>query len=271
MSQLWNLLLFYPLVNALIWAYTFTGNLGLSIILLTIILRVAMTPLILPSLRMSKKMQELAPELAKLKEEFKDNKQALMTAQADLYKKNGANPASGCLPQILQIVVLIALFNALNLVLHTPADSLVTKLKPILYSTVRIQENFRLSTGFWYLNLAKPDLIRIPGLPVPLPGLFLLLAGFTQFLTSKMMMPEVKAEKKIAASTSGSTDDAMAGMQQQMMYMFPLMTIIFGYQFPSGLVLYWLVFSLVSLVQQYLATGCGGLTPWLKRLNLLKS
>src|SRR3990170_3665223 len=122
MIELWNLLLFHPLLNALIFLDRLTGNFGWSVILLTVVLRLAMTPLVLPSLRLSKKMQELAPELAKLKEKFKDDKTALMTAQAELYKQHGANPASGCLPQIIQILVLIALFNAFNSVLHNNGD-----------------------------------------------------------------------------------------------------------------------------------------------------
>src|SRR3989344_3268254 len=109
--QLWNTLLFHPLINALIGFYKLTGNLGWSIVFLTISLRLLMTPLILPSLKISKKMAELSPELSKLKETFKNDKQGLVSAQAELYKKHGANPASGCLPQIVQLLVLIALFN----------------------------------------------------------------------------------------------------------------------------------------------------------------
>ena len=111
MSSIWNTLFYYPLINAIIGLYRLTQDLGLSIILLTVSLRLIMTPLVIPSLRLSKKMQELAPELAKLKEQFKDNKQGLVAAQTALYQKHGANPASGCLPQILQLVVLFALFK----------------------------------------------------------------------------------------------------------------------------------------------------------------
>jgi len=270
MIELWNLLLFHPLLNALIFLDKLTGNFGWSVILLTVVLRLAMTPLVLPSLRLSKKMQDLAPDLAKLKEKHKDDKTALMTAQAELYKQHGANPASGCLPQIIQILVLIALFNAFNSVLHNNGD-LVSRLNPILYSFNRLPDNFHLTTGFSYLDLAKPDTIKLPGLSFPLPGIFLLITGLVQLLQSKMMAPVVKAEEKMAQKTPQESDDAMVAAQQQMLYMFPIMTIVFGYQFPSGLVLYWLVFSLVSMAQQYYATGWGGLSPWLFRFGLLKS
>ncbi|KKS33183.1 MAG: Membrane protein insertase, YidC/Oxa1 family [Candidatus Amesbacteria bacterium GW2011_GWA2_42_12] len=270
MINIWNLLLSHPLLNALIALTKLTGSFGWSIIILTIGLRVAMTPLVMPSLKASKKMQELSPELAALKEKFKTDKQGLVTAQAALYKEHGLNPASGCLPQIVQILVLIALFNAFNSVLKPNGDGIVKHLNPILYSNNKLPDDFVLSTKLYSLDLTKPDVYKIPGLPIPLPGVLLLLSAATQFLSSKMMMPEVKAEKKLAKKTEEKSDDIMAASQEQMLYMFPIMTIVFGFQFPAGLVIYWFVFSLVSMVQQYLATGWGGLTPWLKKFNLLK-
>ena len=271
MTVLWNSLLYYPLLNVLIGLYKFTGNFGWSIIILTIGLRLAMTPLVLPSLRISKKLQDLAPDIAKLKEQYKDDKKALMTAQAELYKKHGANPASGCLPQIVQILVLIALFTAFNSVLRPNGDGLVKHLNPILYPFNQLPQDFQFSTRFYSLDLVKPDVFKVPSIPFPLPGFFLLLTAAIQLLSSKMMSPVVTAEQKVAQKTPGESDDAMVAAQQQMLYMFPLMTVVFGFQFPSGLVLYWLVFSIVSMAQQYYATGWGGLAPWLKRLNLLKS
>lgn len=270
MSELWTLVLTQPLLNSLIGFYKLTGDLGWSIIFLTVALRLAMTPLILPGLRISKKIAELAPELAKLKDKHKDNKQEFMLAQAQLYKQHGANPASGCLPQIVQILVLIALFNVFNSILNSTGFS-PDKLNPHLYSFNRLPQDFRLSTSFYQLDLIKPDVIPLPSLPLPLPGIFLLLSAAVQLISSKMMTPVIAAEEKVAKKTPGESDDAMVAVQQQMLYMFPLMTIVIGYQFPLGLVLYWLVFSAVSIVQQYYATGWGGLEPWLRRLNLLKS
>lgn len=255
MSDLWNLLLFHPLLNSLIFLARFTGDLGWSIILLTIGLRVVMTPLVLPSLKASKKMADLAPELAALKEQHKDDKQGLVTAQTELYKQHGLNPAAGCLPQIVQILVLIALFNAFNTVLKPNGQSLVEHLNPILYPVNKLPADFRLSTLFYGRELTKPDLIHIPGLPVALPGFFVLASALVQFISSKMMMPSTKAVAKVAKTTSDDTDDVMAATQTQMLYMFPIMTVFFGYQFQFGLVLYWLVFSLVSIVQQYIANG----------------
>lgn len=271
MIELWNTLLLHPFVNLLVGLDKFTGNLGWSIILLTIGLRVIMTPLVLPSLRLSKKMQELAPELAALKAKYKDDKTALLSAQTQLYKDHGANPASGCLPQIVQLVVLIALYTAFNTVLKSNGTDVISHLNTILYPFNQLTPDFHFSTSFAYLDLTKPDTFRIPGFNFPLPGIFLILAAVVQLLSSKMMAAVVSKEKKIAEKSSESMDDAMVQAQEQMLYLFPLMTLVIGFNFPSGLVLYWFVFSAVSMFQQYSVTGWGGLTPWLKQAHLLKS
>lgn len=229
-----------------------------------------MTPIILPGLKLSKKMQELGPELNKLKAQFKGNQAGLVAAQSDLYKKHGVNPASGCLPQVLQIFILIALFSAFNTLLTSKQD-LVKILNKHLYPSNQLAQNFKLNSHFLGLDLIKPNTFKLSGFPFPLPGALLIITGLVQLLSSKMMAPVLTAEQKIAEKTSSDTDDAMVAAQQQMLYMFPLMTIVFGYQFSTGLVIYWLVFSVISMVQQYLATGWGGLAPWLMRLNLLKS
>lgn len=270
MAQLWNILLTAPLLNVLVFFYKLTGNLGSSIILLTIALRFLMTPLVLPSLKLSKKIQELSPELAMLKEKYKNDKPGLVTAQAQLYKQHGANPASGCLPQVIQLVVLIALYSVFNSILHGNSDSLVTTLNPQLYSFNQLSADFRVDASFLYLDLRKPDTFTIPGLPIPLPGLFLLLSALTQLISSLMMSPVYKTEKKIADKSSENTDDAMVEAQKQMSYIFPLMTLFIGFQFPAGLVLYWTVFSVFSSIQQYSISGWGGLKPWLVKLNLIK-
>lgn len=271
MSSLWNTIFYFPLINAIVGLYRLTQDLGLSIILLTVGLRLIMTPLVVPSLRLSKKMQELAPELAKLKEQYKDDKQGLMTAQTALYKQHGANPASGCLPQIIQLIVLFALFKVFTSVLSTNGSEFVNSINPMLYSFNQLPADFQLSTDFLGINLSKQNIIPLPGLPFGIPGILVFLAAGIQLVSSVMMMPAVKKEAIIARKTEKSSDDMMAGFQQQSLYLFPLMTLIFGYSMSAGLMLYWMFFSLISIFQQYFILGWGGLAPWLIRFGLLKS
>jgi len=267
MIQIWNLLLYHPLINLLISLTRLTGNFAWAIILATIILRLALTPLIIPSIKLGKKMQELSPELDKLKAQFKGDKTKLATAQAELYKNRGINPASGCFPQIIQLLVLIALFNGLNFIIKANGN-LVKDINPKLYSFNKLPENFSFSTRFWYLDMTKPD--KIPNFSFYFPGIFLLLSALFQFASAKMMSPVISEEKKQALKTSTETDDAMVAAQGQMLYMFPIMTIVIGKSFPSGLVIYWLIFSVISMYQQYQILGWGGLKPWLTKLRLIK-
>jgi YidC/Oxa1 family membrane protein insertase len=102
--------------------------------------------------------------------------------------------------------------------------------------------------------LTQPDVIKIGSLP-PLPGLFLVLSVLAQFFSAKLMMPTVKKQEKIAEKTPGKEDDFASMMQKQSLYLFPLMTLLIGYRFASGLVVYWLVFSLFTLLQQWAIKG----------------
>jgi membrane protein insertase Oxa1/YidC/SpoIIIJ len=91
-----------------------------------------------------------------------------------------------------------------------------------------------------------------------------------QFLSAKITAPYVEVEKKIAKKTPEKSDDFQTSFQSSMIYTMPFMTILFGMRFPSGLALYWLLFSAFQAWQQYRASGWGGATPWLARAGLLK-
>ncbi len=250
-----------PILNALIILYKLLfSNLGLAIIALTALIRLALIPLTNPQLKSAQKMQELNPELEKLKKKYKDDKQKLMQAQLELYKKNGINPAAGCLPQILQLVILISLYQVFNQVITAGAD-VVAKINQSLYSFVKLSPQTALNLNFLYLNLSRPDLIYIPGLPFALPGLFVILAALFQFLSSKMMTPVVQTEQKESDLTEKKSDDFAVALQKQMLYLLPIMTIIFGYTMPSGVMIYWLAFSFFSFIQQLLINKK---LPWTK-------
>ncbi|MBU2592206.1 YidC/Oxa1 family membrane protein insertase [Patescibacteria group bacterium] len=246
---MWHTLLYQPLVNGLIAFYKLFDNLGWAIINFTMVIRILLLPLTLPALKAAQKMKALGPKLGKLKQKYKGNAQKLAAAQMELYRSAGIKPLSGLLPQIIQIVILIALFQAFRQVLGN--GSSVEELNKLLYPFLRFPAEAKLKLNFFYLTLDKPDLIdsvKIAGKSIP--GIFLILSALSQFLSAKAMMPLSKKQEKIADKTPAKTDDFAAAMQTQSLYVFPLMTILIGFSFPSGLVLYWLVFSLFNLVQQ---------------------
>jgi YidC/Oxa1 family membrane protein insertase len=253
---MWNTIFYQPLVNALIFCYELLGqNLGLAIIGLTVFIRGVLTPLTLPSLKSAQKLKSLQPELEKLKQKHGKDRQAFAQAQLKFYKENGVNPAAGCLPQIVQIVILIALFQAFNQVLKGDGN-IIQDINQVLYPSLKLDPDTVMNTQFTYLNLTQPDVIKIAGINIlnftidKLPGIYLILAAATQFLSSKLMMPSAKAKEVKAGETKPKADDMAATMQTQMLYFMPIMTLFIGFRFPSGLVLYWLTFSVFMLIQQ---------------------
>ena len=229
-----------PIIQLLVFLYDSLGqNLGLAIISLTLIVRTVMIPVSLPGLRSAKKMQDLKPHLDKLKTKHKD-KVKLQQAQLDLYKQHGVNPMSGCLPQIVQIIILIALYQAF-----------------INFLNGGQAHDVALNTDFLWLNLSEPDPLYI------LP----LLAGGTQLLYSLAMQSgietHVKAPKNKKEHQKEEDSLEMAqSIQQNMLYMMPLMTVVIATRFPSGLALYWVITTVFSFVQQLHISGPGGLIKY---------
>lgn len=209
-----------------------TGSLGLGITLFTIGLRMLLFPLTLNSLKAAQKMRLLQPELSKLQKKHKDDPQTLQKAQLKLYQDNKINPLAGCLPQIIQLVFLIILYRGL---LH-------------FFSLTEIA-GYTINPNFLWLNLSQPDQFYI--LPI--------LAGVSQFGLSLLMVGISKkqktAEQKKINDKKGddkSSDGLDMGsmMQKQMLYVMPLFSALIALKLPSGLVLYWVVSTMVSMAQQ---------------------
>ncbi|MFV1917088.1 MAG: YidC/Oxa1 family membrane protein insertase [Patescibacteria group bacterium] len=263
-------LLVQPLANGLILFYRLLGSdMGLAIIGFSVFLRLILNPLTRPYLESMKKMKEIAPNVEKLKKKHKGNKVKFTQAQADLYKQKGINPGAGCVPYIIQIVILIAFFNVFTKTLSADGDP-TTLFNELLYPFLQFGEGQVINTWFLYLDVAVPDTIGIPGLPFGLPGPILILAAAVQFLSAKITAPYERVQEAVAEKTPGAADDITSAMQKSMVFTFPLFTLIIGLNFPSGLALYWLMFSLIQAYQQYRTQGWGGLTPWIERLGLIK-
>ncbi len=232
--------------------HTMVGSVGWALVLFTIIIRAILIPITLPSIKAQKQIADLKPELDKLKLKFKGDKTGLQQAQAELYKKYNINPLAGCLPQLLQLGVLIVLYQALLSFFNNPTFNGVA-----------------LNFNFFGLDLTKPDHSYV--LPV--------LAGLTQLILSVMIMPVTETADKVSNSSKKikvqeenkkeeDVAEMAATMQQQMMYIMPIMTGFFAVQFPAGLALYWVVTTVFSVVQQYFVSGLGGLAVYYKRLSL---
>ncbi len=257
MSVLWNKLLVNPIFNVLVIFYGITGgNMGIAIILLTLVIRLLLIPVVLPSMKSMQKQRELQPELEKIKNKYKYDKQKQAEEQMKLFKKHGLNPASGCLNQILMIIVLIALYNVIT---KFSFASDINSINEVLYfAKLKFAEGTTLNTKFLYMDLTKPD----PYYLIPVLG------GVFQFFASKMMQPYVEKGEEAAKKTPDKSDDLAYNMQEQMLYLMPLMTVMIGLKLPAGAALYILTTTIFSVVQQYFLSGLGGLKPLLAKLNL---
>jgi YidC/Oxa1 family membrane protein insertase len=246
-----------PFVNALFGLYYLVGNFGVAVILVTIIIKLILLPLVWPSLKSAQKIREIQPKLNKLKEKYGKDKQAMAKAQMDLYKQEGINPLSGCLPQILQIVVLLLFFSAFNMVtgFSGRTKGSVEQINAQLIPSFRIDENFKFNLNFFGSDLSTtPAKIVKEGININLllPAILLLGSGLLQYFGAKLMMPNPKADMVVVKETKDKEDDMMASMRTQSMYMMPAMTIFIGWNFSLGMLLYWFTTSALMIGQQVL-------------------
>jgi YidC/Oxa1 family membrane protein insertase len=238
--------IYQPILQLLIWLYQFGGgNLGLAIILLTLLVRTVMIPFVIPSIRSASKMSKLKPELDALKAKHGKDSKALSEAQLKLYKERGVNPTAGCLPYIVQFVFLIALYQVF-----------VNSLGSGNLSGTAINSQF-----FWWDLSVKDKTFTLP-----------ILSGILQLLTSLAILPAIEnnpeGRKELKKEAKEDIAEMAQSMQQQMVFMMPIMTVVFALQFPAGLALYWVITTAFSFVQQIIVSGPGALGSYLKRFGL---
>ncbi len=235
--NIWDRIILDPLINVIVGSshYLF-GSFGLTIIVLTIIIRAATFPLTLRQLRVTKAMAGIQAQMSELNQKYGKDKQRLAEEQMKLYRQSGMNPLGCILPLFLQLIVSIALYQAIIRVLAlAPEDFL--NLSSRLYPTWTI--NFALvplNSQFLWLNLAGADTFLI--LPI--------LVGASQWVMQKM-------------TTVATTDPAQQSQNQVMLLMMPIMFAFLTFSFPSGLALYWVASNIIGIILQYFFTGWGGL------------
>jgi YidC/Oxa1 family membrane protein insertase len=205
----------HPMTRAFGWLlavlHSFVPNYGLSIILLTILVRLAMAPLTVKQMRSMERMRLLQPKIKEIQNKHADDRQKQSEAMMSLYRQEKVNPLGGCLPMFLQLPVFVGLFYALR-------SSIQLRQAPFFG---------------WIDDLAAPDLLfTIPGAALPVRVLPLLM-GASMFVQQKL--------------TPVQTDPAQARM---MLFMMPTMMTVVSYSFPSGLVLYWMMSNVLAISHQ---------------------
>lgn len=223
-SYLFNEIFYRPLLNSLIFLYNITGHdLGISIIILTILLYFILWPLTNKSIKNQKVLTRIQPQIEEIKKKFKNNKEAQARALMGLYSENKINPLAGFLPLFIQIPIIIALWrvflNSLNLNLNS------------LYSFIPAP------TGVQPIFLGLVDLSHRS-------VVLAILAGVLQYFQTKMIIPR-------SAKSAGASDFGQI-MSKQMLYFGPILSMVIFWSLPAALPLYWIVVTLLTLLQQYL-------------------
>lgn len=277
MGQLFDTLLVHPIINILLGIYHVLFllgvpfSLGFSIIILTILIRLILYPFTASQLKAAKKMQEITPHLNRIKDKHKNDAKRLQEETMRLYKEHGVNPAAGCLPIIIQLPVIWALYAVLQQIVRLKPEETVAKINSMAYAdplklkAVWDTHFFGLPIGESPANLLSFNPHTFSINPVWLPVLLIPIAtGVFQFIQSKMMLqPAAGAQPKTNKKESGS--DFQAAMQTQSMYIFPLMIGFFSFNFPLGLSLYWNTFTIFGIIQQYKIQGLGGLESFISK------
>jgi YidC/Oxa1 family membrane protein insertase len=252
-----------PLYNAVAWllvhiheglAPILGANSGaswaLSIVLLTVGMRLVLFPVFVKQIRNQRAMQKVQPKMKELQAKYKNDKEKLNQEMMALWKEAGANPFSGCLPLVLQIPIFISLFHTLR------------ELKPIKgCASPQLQSCYHSFPGFPQHLVSSAAQAKIFGVPISasfttsatflhdLGGnqtstrilclVLTILMGASTFITQRQLM-----------SRNGPAEGSMAQQQKILLYVFPIMFLFYGFKFPIGVLLYWLTTNVWSMAQQ---------------------
>lgn len=264
-----DVLLTQPILNLLIIFYKglvflhIPAALGLAIILLTVVIRLALWPLTATQLKSSKKMAELKPHLDRIKTDHGHDKARHQQEVSKLYKEHGVNPLAGCLPLLLQIPVFIALYQVLLRIVSFGNSDFLSSINSQTYSPFLHLEKIPSTTFLGFGLATKPSQWGEAGfliLAIPL------VTGLLQYIQSKMLTPQTQSSKMPVSAKPDKKEgleDSMAQVQSQMTLIMPAMIAFFSYGFPVGLSLYWNTFTIIGIIQQYMISGPGPLAKYL--------
>jgi len=228
MAHFWQIVFYQPLFNLLVLIYNLVGgNMGLAIVVLTVVLKIVLYPLSGKALKSQKALQELQPKVDELKARLGDKKELMAKELMALYQKEKVSPFSSCLPLLVQLPFLFALYQVFRSGL---ASGSLELLYPFVHNPGHLADTFfvawHLSSPSWVLGV---------------------LTAAAQYWQSKMLVTSKQS------AVAGAKDEGMtAAMNKQMLYLLPAMTFFFSLTLPGGLILYWLVNTVLTIGQQYL-------------------
>ncbi len=224
--NIFNAALYQPLLNILVLIYKYIPghDFGIAIIILTVVIKFLLYPLGSWAIKSQKSLSEIQPKIKEIQEKYKDDKERQTKETLELYKREKINPFSGCLPSLVQLPILLALYRVFW-------QGLASNQTLLLYSFVAIQGPINpLFLGL--IDLGKSNIA------------IAVIAGVLQFVQAKMTFPKTKQSK-----TKGNDFSGM--LQKQSLYFFPVFTTIILLKFPAAIGLYWVTTNVFAIVQQH--------------------
>jgi len=235
---MWDSLIVTPFVNVLLFIYSLIGNLGVAIILFTILIRLLTHPLTVQQLKGTTAMQKLQtdPRWKEAQAKYKNDKEKLAQVQMELYKDLGVNPLASCLPTVIQFPILIGLYQALIAANANTPIEMVNLSRHIYPSFLNISSLLPLNSHFLWMDLGQPERLFIPGIPFGIPILAIVVIVTTYF-QSRLMSPPTTGDKQ---------SSMMTGMMS--IYM-PFLMGWLALTLASGLSLYFVASNLIGIGQ----------------------
>jgi YidC/Oxa1 family membrane protein insertase len=265
--------IFQAIFLGLALLYSFTGDIGISIILLTIIIRIFLIPVFRAQITSQRRMQMVQPELRVIQAKYKGDRAKISAEQMKLYKERGVNPASGCLPAVLQMVLLLPMYQVFSQGLNAPDIS--SMLTPFGIQVVDITCQHPGDLYAPCINPNIPWLAWIPtidaagfqmpgypgGLPSNLPEIFVIVLSAFGLGLSLLALVSAILQLIQTRMMMARSDDPSQKSQQRIFLLLPAFSLIYGAILPAGLFIYWITTTIFSIVQQFLINGYGGMFP----------
>jgi YidC/Oxa1 family membrane protein insertase len=262
--------IFQVLFMGLAVFYNLFGDVGTAIVALTIVIRLLLVPLFRKQIVSQRRMQMLQPELRAIQVKYKGNRAKVSEEQMKLYRDRGVNPASGCLPAVLQLLLLMPMYQVFSQGLNAPNITSMLQVfgNPVITVTCYDPTNPLapcINPDVWWLawlpQITNGSLSFYPGgMPANLPEIFFMVIPGV-FGLSLLALASALLQLVQTRMMATQTDDPQQRTQQRVFLILPLFSLIYGWFLPAGLFIYWITTTIFSIVQQYLINGWGGLFP----------
>lgn len=257
--DIFNILVVQPIFNALLLIYAFIGDFGLSIILFTILVRLALWPLIKKQLHQTKLMRKVQPDLKKIKARTKGNKQLEAQLMMELYREKGIKPFSSIGVLIIQLPIFIGIYVVINII-TTQRDQIASRLYGFTKEIPAVNEIIS-SKEFNESLLGLIDLTQTAlgggSLHIPLVILAIIAALF-QYIQTKQLMPSDESQKKLrdilkdtSRGKEADQSEISAAMGSKIATVMPIILLVVALYMPGAVVLYYAASSIVAVIQQH--------------------